>query len=193
MLVGRILKQRYEIIETIGAGAFGSTYIAIDRDFPGKPNRVVKHLCPLNEDPEALEIAQRLFETEAEVLSRLGEHDRIPRLFSYFEEDNEFYLVQELIAGLNLTQEFQPGKKWSESETVDFLSELLSVLSIVHKNDIIHRDIKPANIMRRQVDNKLVLIDFGAVKEVLTVDKKGETTTVVDSTVGIGALAYMPT
>ena len=192
MLVRKILKQRYEITKAIGSGAFGTTYMAIDRDFPGKPYRVVKHLCPTYSDPVSLKHAKRLFATEAKCLAKLGEHDRIPRLFSYFEEDNEFYLVQELIEGQNLTQEFERGRKWSESETVNFLSELLSILSIVHRNNIIHRDIKPANIMRRQVDRKLVLIDFGAVKEVLTVDKNGETTAIVDSTLGIGALAYMP-
>ena len=191
MLVRKVLKQRYEITKAIGSGAFGTTYVAIDRDFPGEPRRVVKHLCPTYSDLVSLELAKKLFATEAECLAKLGEHDRIPRLFSYFEEDNEFYLVQELIAGHNLTQEFERGRKWSESETVDFLSELLSILSIVHQNNTIHRDIKPANIMRRQIDNKLVLIDFGAVKavrEVLTVDRKGAITT----TVGIGTIPYMP-
>ena len=186
MLIGKILKQRYEIIEAIGSGAFGNTYTAVDRDFPGLPHRVVKHLCPTHNDPTSLTIAKKLFATEAICLSKLGEYSQIPRLFSYFEEDNEFYLVQELVEGHELTQEFQPGKKWSESETVNFLIELLSILSVVHQNNTIHRDIKPANIMRRQDDGKLVLIDFGAVKEVMTVDKNGQTT------IGIGTPAYMP-
>jgi len=192
MLIGKILKQRYEIIKEIGRGAFGNTYIAVDRDFPGLPHRVVKHLCPTHTDPASLTIAKKLFKTEAECLSKLGEYSQIPRLFSYFEEENEFYLVQELVEGHDLTHEFQPGKKWSESKTVDFLRELLSILSLVHQNDRIHRDIKPANIMRRRDDGKLVLIDFGAVKEVLTVDKDGQTTTVINSTIGIGTPAYMP-
>ena len=189
---GKILKQRYEILKEIGSGAFGNTYIAADRDFPGLPHRVVKHLCPTHTDPVSLTISKELFANEARCLSKLGEYGQIPRLFSYFEEDNEFYLVQELVEGQDLTHEFQPGKKWSESETVDFLTELLSILSIVHQNNTIHRDIKPANIMRRRDDGKLVLIDFGAVKEILTVDENGQTTIVVDSTKGIGTPVYMP-
>ncbi|MDJ0589148.1 MAG: serine/threonine-protein kinase [Pleurocapsa sp. MO_226.B13] len=190
MAIGKILFKQYKIIEEIGAGAFGNTYIALDKAFPGEPRRVVKHLCPQNTNPRNLEIAKRLFKTEAECLSRLGEHNQIPRLYSYFGEEGEFYLVQELIEGQDLTSEFQPGKKWSEAETVEFLQELLSILSVVHQENTIHRDIKPANIMRRQSDRRLVLIDFGAVKKILTGDRQGKTT--LSSTVGIGTYSYMP-
>jgi len=186
MVINQVLLKRYRVIKEIGSGAFGNTYIAIDTAFPGEPRRVVKHLCPTNNDSESLAIAERLFESEATVLSRLGEHDHIPRLFAYFEEDGEFFLVQELIEGQDLIREFQPEKRWSEAETVEFLQELLAILAVVHQQNTIHRDIKPANIMRRQKDDKLVLIDFGAVKEILTVDQQGTTT------VGIGTSSYMP-
>ena len=191
MHVGQILCNRYKVTKKVGSGAFGDTYIVIDTKFPGEPHRVVKHLCPKNDDPEALIIAKRLFETEAKCLAKLGEHDRIPRLFAYFEENEEFFLVQELIEGRDLSQEFQSGKKWSEDETVKFLQELLSILSVVHQQDTIHRDLKPANIMRRDRDGKLVLIDFGAVKEVVTVNREGQTS-IPSQTVGIGTLSYMP-
>jgi serine/threonine-protein kinase len=138
MLLGKVLFKQYKVIEEIGSGAFGHTYIAIDTAFPGEPRRVVKHLSPHNSEPRNLKIAKRLFETEAKVLSILGENTQIPRLYSYFEEEGEFFLVQELIEGYNLTQEFQPGKKWSEAETVKFLQELLSILSVVHEKNTIH-------------------------------------------------------
>jgi eukaryotic-like serine/threonine-protein kinase len=169
MLLGKVLLKRYKVIEEIGSGAFGNTYIAIDTAFPGEPRLVVKHLSPNNNEPENLKIAKRLFETEAKILSILGENAQITRLFSYFEEEGEFFLVQELIEGHNLTQEFEPGNRWSEAKTVKFLQELLSILSVVHQQNTIHRDLKPANIMRRQKDGKLVLIDFGAVKEMTLV------------------------
>jgi len=187
---GQIIGNRYIIVKELGSGSFGDTYIAKDTKFPGKPDRVVKHLCPKDEDPQTLKTAKRLFQTEAESLAKLGEYDRIPRLFAYFEEDKEFFLVQELIEGHDLIQEFQFGKRWSEEETAEFLHELLSILSIVHKQGTIHRDIKPANIMRRK-DGKIVLIDFGAVKQTATIDKDGKTPP-PESTVGIGTIAYMP-
>ncbi len=190
MLIDQILRQRYKIIEKISRGAFGVTYLAIDLDFPGERKCVVKNLSPKNSDPEVVVLAKRLFKTEAKCLSRLGEHNRIPRLYSYFEEEGEFYLVQEFIQGRNLASEFKSGKRWSEEATVNFLQELLEILTFVHQEDTIHRDIKPANIMRRDSDGELVLIDFGAVKEILTVDKNGQTI-LTNPTVGIGSFNYM--
>ncbi|MEM9276090.1 MAG: protein kinase [Cyanobacteria bacterium P01_F01_bin.143] len=190
MLIDQILRQRYKIIKRIGSGGFGDTYLAVDLDFPGERQCVVKHLAPKNSDPVAVTIATRLFKTEAECLSRLGEHDQIPRLFSYFEEEGQFYLVQEFIQGQNLVAQFQSGKRWGEKETVNFLQELLEILTFVHQEKTIHRDIKPANIMRRDSEGRLFLIDFGAVKEILTVDEKGQTN-FTDLTVGIGSRDYM--
>ncbi|MDJ0594524.1 MAG: serine/threonine-protein kinase [Pleurocapsa sp. MO_226.B13] len=191
MHIGQLLSDRYKVIKKIGSGSFGDTYIATDTKFPGEPYRVVKHLCPKDDDPQTLKIATRLFETEAKSLAKLGKHDRIPELFAYFDENNEFFLVQELVEGKDLTEEFKPERQWSEAETIEFLQELLSVLSVVHQQNTIHRDIKPANIMRRDRDRKLVLIDFGAVKEVATVDREGNTR-LPDPSVGIGTMAYMP-
>ena len=185
--IGTILRHRYEIVEVIGRGGFGYTYKAIDHDFPGKPLRVVKHLCPTHHDADSLRIARNLFQNEAECLSRLGENDGIPRLYAYFEEEGEFYLVEELIEGQDLTSEFQQGERWSEEATIALLIELLSILSIVHENNMIHRDIKPANIMRFRDNGKLVLIDFGAVREAVTADSDGLTTAT-----GIGTPPYMP-
>ena len=179
MQPSHILRQRYKIIKRVDVGGFGDTYLAIDLDYPYARKCVVKHLSPKNSAPEAIAIAKRLFKTEAECLSRLGEHDRIPWLYSYFEEEGQFYLVEEFIQGQNLASDFQSGKKWTEEETVSFLQELLEILTFVHQENIIHRDIKPANIMRRDRDRKLVLIDFGAVKEKLTVDKRGQTSVVI--------------
>jgi serine/threonine-protein kinase len=187
-----ILRQRYKIVKPIGEGGFGNTYLAIDLDIPNHPACVVKHLLPKFFDPQTnsnvLETAKRLFKTEAEVLSRLGEHECIPRLYAYFEENGQFYLVQEFILGENLNLEFQSGKKWTEENTINFLQKLLKILAFVHKNDTIHRDIKPSNIMRRESDGKLVLIDFGAVKEALTLDQNRQSA----FTVAIGTPFYMP-
>jgi serine/threonine-protein kinase len=78
----------------------------------------------------------------------------------------------------------------SESDVIKLLIEILEVLEFVHKYKVIHRDIKPDNIRRRHLDNKIFLIDFGAVKEVRTqvVNSQGQIT----STVIIGTPGYMP-
>ncbi|MDJ0738061.1 MAG: bifunctional serine/threonine-protein kinase/formylglycine-generating enzyme family protein [Nostocaceae cyanobacterium] len=189
MLIGANLRNRYHIIRLLGSGGFGDTYLAEDLDLPDKPSCVVKHLKSQKIDPTVLPIAKRLFENEAQVLYRLGnESNQIPGLFAHFEENGEFYLVQEFIAGTDLSSEIKAGKKLSEQEVNQLLQEILTVLAVVHKQNIIHRDIKPQNIMRRHSDGKIILIDFGAVKEKMTMNGQGQSSV----TVATGTPGYMP-
>jgi formylglycine-generating enzyme required for sulfatase activity/tRNA A-37 threonylcarbamoyl transferase component Bud32 len=189
-MLGRTLRHRYQIIKFLGKGGFGHTYLAKDLDLPGHPQCVVKHLKPQNADPDLLLIAKRLFETEAQTLYKLGSlHDQIPKLSAHFEENGEFYLVQDFIAGHDLTKELIPGKKLSESYTITLLHNILEVLAIVHQQKVIHRDLKPDNLMRRQ-DGKIVLIDFGAVKVISTIVLNAQKQTSL--TIAIGTPGYMP-
>jgi eukaryotic-like serine/threonine-protein kinase len=185
-----VLLSRYQILQKLGSGGFGDTYLAKDLALPTHPFCVVKHLQPKDPDPNALSIAKTCFEREAECLYRLGESDRIPRLYAHFEEKGQFYLVQEYIDGKELSEELPLGKPLSENQTIKLLQEILEVLAIVHRENVIHRDIKPSNIIRRKRDGKLVLIDFGAVKEIsaLAVTSYGKTS----MTVPIGTPGYMP-
>ena len=68
-----ILGGRYQIISEIGRGGFGKTYLAEDKQLPKNPRCVVKQLKPINTDPLLLKTARRLFDTEAEVLYKLGD------------------------------------------------------------------------------------------------------------------------
>jgi serine/threonine-protein kinase len=189
-MIGILLDQRYQVIQALGQGGFGHTYIAQDTRRPGNPTCVVKHLKPATSNPEFLQTARRLFNSEAETLEKLGNHDQIPRLLAYFEEKEEFYLVQEFIDGHPLSVELPPGQQWSESQVIQLLSEVLSILEFVHGNGVIHRDLKPDNLIRRSSDNKLVLVDFGAVKQVQmqsVIAQEG-----MNETVAIGTPGYMP-
>ncbi len=167
-MIGQTLGGRYHIIRHLGEGAFSQTYLAEDTQLPHKDLCVVKHLKPHLTDEFTLRAARHLFEKEAKVLSHLGKHDQIPRLLAHFEENKEFYLIEEFIEGEELTQELTPGKQLSEAEVIDLLHEILEVLVFVHQQNIIHRDIKPSNLIRRKQDGKIVLIDFGAVKQIST-------------------------
>jgi serine/threonine protein kinase len=183
------LLSRYKIIKKIGGGTFGDTYLAEDIALPKNPPCLVKHL-KRNPDFRVLAVALRFFEQEAQVLHELGKHDQIPSLAAHFQENGEFYLVQEFVDGHDLTKEIMPGRKLREQQAIKLLTEILEVLVIVHQQNIIHRDLKPSNIMRRRKDGKIVLIDFGAVKEIgaYTVNAQGQTSL----TVGIGTPGYMP-
>jgi eukaryotic-like serine/threonine-protein kinase len=190
VIVGKTLRNRYKIARQIGSGGFGVTYLAEDADLPGKPLCVVKHFRPRSSDHSALLIAKSLFDKEAAALYKLGQlHDQIPQLFAHFEENGEFYLVQEFIDGHTLSSEIYRDKRLSELEVSHLLLNILEILAVVHQHGVIHRDIKPPNLMRRHRDGKIVLIDFGAVKEISTLTI-GESQTTV--TVAIGSSGYMP-
>ena len=180
-MIGLVLDRRYQIIEVLGQGGFGYTFIAKDTKRPGHPICVVKQLKPSFSEPGLLYKARDLFNREAETLQNLGENPQIPRLLAYFEDSEEFYLVQEYIAGETLSQELISGQSLTEAQVIIIIKELLQILEFVHSHQVIHRDIKPSNIIRRKVDDKLVLIDFGAVKTITT---EGKQRTIVIGTPG---------
>jgi serine/threonine protein kinase, bacterial len=165
-MIGRLLDGRYKILQVLGAEGFSETYLAQDTRRPGSPTCVVKLLKPNTNSPNSLQISRRLFQSEAETLERLGNHSQIPRLLAYFEEDQEFYLVQEYIKGNLLSTEFTPERLYSEEQTIQLLRDVLLTLAFVHEQGVIHRDVKPDNLIRRWEDDKLVLVDFGAVKKI---------------------------
>ena len=193
---GELVGKCYRIVSKLGSGGFSKTYLAVDiRRF--NQQVVVKQLEIQQE--KILEVAKSYFKKEAEALKKLGEtHDRIPRLIAYFEEDGELYLVQEFVEGHDLTEEFQIDETVekkdkvaliNEEKLIEIFIEILEILEFVHQNNVIHRDIKPSNIRRRKKDEKIVLIDFGAVKETALLNKKGMGKQ--EQTIAIGTRGYM--
>ena len=158
------LRSRYQILNVLGKGGFGTTFAARDLTLPEDSLCVIKQLRPMSSDNGVLEMAKTLFHREAKILGHVLEHPQVPRLLDSFEEKQRFYLVQQYIKGNNLHREVRLNGTFSEEAVKQFLSEILPILDYLHKKRIVHRDIKPANIIRRQDDRQLVLIDFGAVK-----------------------------
>jgi|GEM_PF-5869976 len=107
-MLGKTIGGRYHIVKLLARGGFGQTYLAEDRQMPTHPRCVVKQLKPLSAKPAVLQIASRLFNKEAEVLYKLGSHDQIPRFLAHFQENQEFYLVQEFIEGHDISGEITP-------------------------------------------------------------------------------------
>jgi len=189
--IGDILHESYQILALLGQGGFARTYTAAQINKPNHPLCVVKEIpFPSSNDPRVLDRARHRFEGEASALRRLGNNSRIPELFDSFEENDYFYLVQEYVEGHRLTQELTAGDLWNEQNTVALLREVLEILKCVHKENIIHRDITPANLIRRKTDQKIVLIDFGAVREIstFTSNSTGE----IFTSQAIGTKGYMP-
>jgi serine/threonine protein kinase len=176
------LRNRYRPIESLGSGGFGKTYLAEDID---KLNTqcVIKQFAPQITGTNAFQKAKELFLQEAQQLEELGEHSQIPTLLAYFEENSRLYLVQQFIDGENLLKELEKQGIFSESKIRALLQDLLTTLKIVHEYGVIHRDIKPENIMRRRSDGKLILIDFGASKQLQGTVRTGTS---------IGTFGYAP-
>ncbi|MFM2064256.1 MAG: hypothetical protein RLZZ507_3927 [Cyanobacteriota bacterium] len=188
--IGAILRERYQIIEILSTKTgFGITYKVKDRNHPNQRMLVLKQLkkpTPASLKIEHLPKAEqqekinqvwanylRLFSKETQALAKLGEtYHQIPTIHERFTELGEEFYAQEYIEGHSLAAEIQPGKKLTEDQVKSLLMEILAVVEYIQdiKNNkgyaVIHRDIKPENIIRRSEDNKLVIIDFGLVKEV---------------------------
>ncbi|MEN8445915.1 MAG: CHASE2 domain-containing protein, partial [Cyanobacteria bacterium J06555_13] len=188
-MLGQTLAERYKLTRILGAGGFGQTYLAVDIQQPLRPQCVVKQLKPASQDANFLGVARRLFETEVKILGELGDHAQIPHLLDSFEEDNEFYLVQEFIDGQSLEEEIKQAGKFSEADAIALLEGVLPVLHFIHEHHVVHRDLKPDNLIRRRDNGQIVLIDFGAVKEIRTRLITGEQTAL---TIGIGTQGYTP-
>ncbi|WP_315791424.1 protein kinase domain-containing protein [Fischerella sp. JS2] len=185
------LNNRYKVIQVLGAGGFGETFLAEDTHMPSRRRCVIKQLKPVTNDPQTYKMIQQRFEREAATLELLGESsDQIPKLYAYFSEHGQFYLVQEWIQGQTLTNLVETQGPISENQVREILLSLLSVLDYVHSKGIIHRDIKPDNIILRTVNNQPVLIDFGAVKE--TIRSIIATPNYLTQSLVIGTPGYMP-
>ncbi|WP_353259080.1 serine/threonine-protein kinase [Prochlorothrix hollandica] len=187
-----LLRDRYQAIRGLGQGGFGATFLALNKGLPGEPQCVIKQLRPSNNAPNVIEMARDLFKREAKTLGKIGSHPEIPTLMDYFDEGSEFYLVQEFVNGLTLQQEVKQNGPFTEVGVRQFLSEILPLIQYIHSQQVIHRDIKPANIIRRNHDRKLVLIDFGAVKDQVNPAAASASEQTALTSYAIGTPGYAP-
>lgn len=186
-----LLNHRYRVIRVLGSGGFGETFLAEDTQMPSGKRCVIKKLKPVENNQQIYQLVQERFQREAAILEELGDgYNQIPKLYAYFLENDDFFLVQEYIEGETLQQKVQQQGLLSESSVREILSNILPVLDYVHNKRIVHRDIKPENILIRHSDGKPVLIDFGAVKETMgtVMTSAGESS----RSIVIGTPGFMP-
>ncbi|MCC5661551.1 protein kinase [Nostoc sp. XA010] len=191
LTVGTVLQNRYRIIQILGQGGFGRTYLAEDQ-------RRFNELCAIKElistatEALAWEKAQELFHREAAILYQI-EHPQVPKFRERFEQDQRLFLVEDYVAGQTyqalLAERQAVGQTFTEAEVLQLIKLLLPVLEHIHSRGIIHRDISPENIILRDSDAKPVLIDFGVVKELATRLRSPESA-MPETTVG--KLGYSP-
>ncbi len=163
----RLFCDRYQILRVLGRGGFGITYLCKDIHLPEHPLCVIKQLYQRDTNAKSWQKSCQRFEKEAKILGQLGSHAQIPMLLDYFTRNGEFYLVQEYIQGYTLAREVRRTGIKNEVAVKQFLQQILPVLHYLQQNHVIHRDIKPQNLLRCEQHHRIVLIDFGAVKEQL--------------------------
>lgn len=186
-----LLANRYRVLQVLGDGGFGTTYLAEDTQMPSNRRCVVKQLKPVEDNPQIYELIKERFQREAAILENLGDgFAQIPHLYAYFFEGDRFYLVEEWVEGETLTQCLKRQGPLPEATVKAIIAKTLPVLEYIHRKQIVHRDIKPDNIILRSRDQLPVLIDFGAVKEALgtVVNSQGNSS----QSIVVGTPGFMP-
>ncbi|MFN2315351.1 MAG: serine/threonine protein kinase [Gemmatimonadales bacterium] len=179
-----LIAGRYEVLRTLGQGAFGRTFLA--RDTVAGREVAIKML-----DTQKVDSFKgfELFEREAAVL-RSVRHHGVPEIYDSLRADWEgspaAFLVMEYVAGKSLEALIAERHHLDPAEATHILLELLGVLDYLHGRvpPILHRDIKPANIILRP-DGFPTLVDFGAVRSAIHAPGR-------DGSTIVGTYGYMP-
>lgn len=161
----KLLGERYQLIQVLGSSQMGQTLLVADVHYPGHPKCVLRQIRLPTRNPMTLKFLLRLLEKKVEVLHNIGQHKQIPSTFSSFEANRSFYLAQEFIPGQPLKEELLPGQPLPEARVLDFLREALTVLAYAQEHGVIHGSLKPSKMIRHETDNRLVILDFGRIRD----------------------------
>ncbi|RAQ40059.1 serine/threonine protein kinase, partial [Arthrospira sp. O9.13F] len=170
--------RTYQILRTVGQGGMGTTSLAWDSNnskanapqtHSGKPIPILVVLKEMNADMAKIAKAQELFEREARTLKSLN-HQGVPKFYDFFVDGGKKYLVMEMIHGQDLEKQVDQSGPLTPTMAIKYMIQACEVLDYLHTQQppIIHRDIKPANLMVRHRDRRIIVLDFGAVKEIGT-------------------------
>src|SRR6185312_6911201 len=161
-MIGRVIKNRYKLIDERGRGSFATVYVARDLE----SNRIyavkVMHLELSSED----ELLAR-FQREAHILLNLSD-PHIVRIVDYANDNNTHYIVMDYVDGQSLKYYMIKGGPMEPLRALNYAHQMAEGLDIAYKQGVVHRDIKPQNILINS--NDLVKItDFGLARSRETV------------------------
>lgn len=170
--------DKYRIIDVLGQGGFGITYLAIQeladrkvcikeffpKDYYNRDEDNKQATLGSQGSAEAMERYKEKFIKEAKTIARL-DHPNIIHIHDVFKENNTCYYVMDYIDGESLQSMVSRKGALPEHKAVAYIREAGAALSHIHSMSINHLDIKPGNIMVRRSDNRAILIDFGLSKQ----------------------------
>ena len=177
---------KYRIIEKLGQGGFGITYLAENTLLEGKvaiKEFFFKEYCerddatchvtiPTTGNREIVERFKQKFIKEAKTIFRLN-HPNIVRIHDVFEENDTAYYVMDYIEGESLGDMVKRRGAIPEAEALGYVKDVASALEYIHSKNINHLDIKPGNLMKRKEDGRIIVIDFGVAKQYAAVISEG--------------------
>ena len=167
----------YRIIQTLGHGGFGVTYLA--EHVMAERKVCIKEFFPMeyyNRDADSNNIViasqgsaefveryKEKFIKEAKTIAKF-DHPNIIRIHDVFNDNNTCYYVMDYVEGESLAQYVKRHGALDEVAAVKYIKDVAAALSCIHEQSINHLDVKPGNIMIRRSDNSAILIDFGLSK-----------------------------
>ncbi len=170
--------DKYRIIDVLGQGGFGITYLALQeladrkvcikeffpKDYYNRETDTQHVTLGSQGSAEAMERYKEKFIKEAKTIARL-DHPNIIHIHDVFKENNTCYYVMDYIDGESLQSLVKREGALPEAAAVAYIREAGAALGHIHSLSINHLDIKPGNIMVRKSDNRAILIDFGLSKQ----------------------------
>jgi WD40 repeat protein/tRNA A-37 threonylcarbamoyl transferase component Bud32 len=169
---GQLLDDRYLVIQTLESGRYNQTYIAKDVIHPDRPQCKISCFRPVSADYVSLEVAREIFQREVQKLHQLGNQcARVPYIFSAFEYNKNFYLVEEALEGRSLADELKVGRLLSEPEAIAMTIDVLETLEVAHEEGVIHGDINPANLVGSSSEHAndaraVILVNFAGLRRI---------------------------
>lgn len=163
--IKQVVGGRYSITDYLGGDLGMETYVADNLRRQYQSPCLIKQIELLDADGDGKAEIEQRFAEELSILERLGYHQQIPQIWDHFVENDEFYLVQEFVLGENLAQKIE-RQDISVPQIISILESTLVVLDFIHENRIIHRNIEPSNLLIRQLDQQVVITDFGILDDI---------------------------
>ena len=135
------VKKKYLVIEKIGAGSFGKVY-KVRHHITGQ----LRAMKMIKKETVNYQDDTREFLKEIEILSKI-DHPNIIKIFEYFYDDLNYYIITELCEGGELIEQLYKVHHFTENQAAIIMEQILSAVFYIHSKGIVHRDLKPENIL----------------------------------------------
>ena len=135
------IENNYKVICKLGKGSFGAVYKVIQIS-----SGTIKAMKVIKKETINYQDDERVFLKEIEILKKI-EHPSIIKIYEYYTDDVNFYIITEYIGGGELYDAIVKCKKFNEQKAAFIIKQILSALNYLHSYDIVHRDIKPENML----------------------------------------------